>query len=239
MVTRGVFITGTDTGVGKTMVGGILAAGLRARGVDVGVMKPLESGCCRQNGRLQPQDALLLKEMAGVDDDIDLICPYCFEQPLAPGIAAEREGVEIDLARIVRAYEELKRLHEVIIVEGAGGVLVPVTAGLLAPDLMRVFGLPLLVVARARLGTINHTLLTINEARRLSLEVMGVVLNQDDPVPDPASESNAQILERFLTVPIIGKVPYFGTMLSPEEAAKVGILALHCLTDIEPAYQHQ
>lgn len=226
MPARGFFVSGTDTGVGKTLVAGLLAAGLAARGVNVGVMKPLESGCRRENGRLVPQDALFLKEMAGADDDLDLICPYRLEKPLAPGIAAEQEGVKVDLSAVARAYAELARRHEAVIVEGAGGLLVPVTPDLLAPYLIRMLDLPLLVIARARLGTINHTLLTVNEAGRWNLEVLGVVVNHTDELADPSAATNPQVMKRFLSVPIIGIVPYLDRVPSPEEAARIAARVL-------------
>lgn len=220
MPARGLYVCGTDTGVGKTLVAGLLAAGLAARGVNVGVMKPLESGCPRRNGQLVPQDALFLIEMAGVADDLDLICPYRLEKPLAPGVAAAEEGVRVELATAVAAFAELAGRHEVVIVEGAGGLLVPVTPHLLAPHLIRMLGLPMLVVARARLGTINHTLLTVNEARRWGLEVLGVVINHTDPLADLAAATNPQVLQRFLPVPLVGVIPYFEELPSPARAAK-------------------
>src|SRR4030095_1826448 len=126
------FIAGTDTNVGKTVVAGALAAFLRKRGCQVGVMKPLESGCLsgvRAKGRgkvLTKSDSLFLKEMAGTKDDLDLINTYAFEAPLAPGVAAEQEGVPIQMERILDNFQKLSMIHELLIVEGAGGVLVAI-----------------------------------------------------------------------------------------------------------------
>lgn len=109
---KGLFITGTDTGVGKTFFAGVLATVLRARGFDVGVMKPAETGCIRRDGRLYPQDALYLKEKAGSDDPIEQICPYALELPAAPSVAAEAAGVVINLEWIADRFHHLAARHQ-------------------------------------------------------------------------------------------------------------------------------
>src|SRR4030042_4169582 len=123
---KGIFVTGTDTGVGKTLVAGGLPALFRENGIDVGVMKPVESGCPRENGILVPKDALFLKEMSGCQDGLDLINPYALEHPLAPALAADLERVEIRLEVIQEAYSILASRHNLVLVEGAGGVVCPV-----------------------------------------------------------------------------------------------------------------
>jgi dethiobiotin synthetase len=217
----GLFVTGTDTGVGKTLVTGLLAAGLKARGLDVGVMKPLETGCAADEGDMRPEDALYLRQMAGVQDELDLICPYRLRDPLAPGVAAEEEGVEVNLIVIRKAYQELAQRHEFLLVESAGGLLVPLSGELLTPHLIKVLDLPVLVVARNRLGTVNHTLLTVNEARRWGLTVAGVLLNRCEPQPDLSVQSNARVLEKFLPVPLWGEVPYLTQLPDREQAARL------------------
>ncbi|MFQ5895774.1 MAG: dethiobiotin synthase, partial [Nitrospinota bacterium] len=162
----GLFVVGTGTGVGKTVVGGAIAAALRLAGEDVGVMKPAETGCpeagCPEGeGGLLPLDALFLRTMAGSDDPLDLVNPYRFRPPLAPAHAAEAEGRAVELGRIERAFRTLAAAHRYLIVEGAGGLLVPLSGKVLYPELIRRLRLPVLLVSPLGLGTINSTLLTL------------------------------------------------------------------------------
>ena len=205
---KGFFIAGTDTGVGKTFVVGTLAALLRSRGIDVGVMKPAETGCPRKDGRLQPQDALYLKEKAGSTDPLEEICPYPIELPAAPSVAAAAEGLVIDLDRIVEIFLRLVARHQLTLVEGAGGLLVPLTDTADYTHLIRRLEIPILVVARSSLGTINHTLLTLNWARHLQIPVLGVVVNNPVGPLSPAEEANLWVLLRRLDVPLLRCLPY-------------------------------
>ena len=206
---QGIFITGTDTGVGKTFVGAGLAAALREKGIDVGVMKPAETGCGFRNGMLVPRDALKLIKAGEVDDPLDLVNPYRFGAPLAPAIAAAREGKTIEIRRIVSAFRALARKHACMVVEGAGGIMVPLTTNHQYLDLAGVLNLPVLVVARPGLGTINHTLLTIMALRSRSLRVAGIVINhRSKKVSGLAERTGPPVIERLSGVPIIGHVTY-------------------------------
>lgn len=210
---KGIFVTGTDTGVGKTLVAGGLAALFRENGIDAGVMKPVESGCRHQDGVLVREDALLLKEMSGCQDELDLINPYAFKNPLAPALAAELEGVEIRLDIIREAYSTLTSRHELVVVEGAGGMLVPITQDLFMADLVKSLGgLPLLIVTRALLGTINHTLLTLDYSRKEGMKVLGVVMNQTSPECGLAESLNEGALRRWAKTPFLGSVPFLINM---------------------------
>jgi dethiobiotin synthetase len=204
----GVFITGTDTEVGKTLIAAGLVVALQDQGIDVGVMKPLESGAPSFESTPIPRDAFYLKEIAGVQDDLDLINPYCFQAPLAPGVAAEKEEVEVDLQRITEAYAELKERHGFMVIEGAGGLLVPIAGGTLLPDLIKLLDLPLLVVARTSLGTINHTLLTLSYCQREGLTVKGLIMSKTTPDADPSEDNNPQVITQFSRVPFLGSFPY-------------------------------
>ena len=186
----GIFVTGTDTGVGKTIVAATLTRLLRLRGINVGVMKPVTSGCREERGRLVSDDALLLCMAAGLPCGDD-IAPYLLREPLAPVEAARLDGVRIDAGRIKESYARLAASHEVVIVEGAGGLMVPLAEQMLTTDLIKFLDLPLLVVARANLGTVNHTLLTCFSARRLGLDVAGVVVNNYPQAPDLAEQGRA------------------------------------------------
>src|SRR5262249_26089394 len=141
----GLFITGTDTAVGKTLITAGIAAYLRARGLDVGVMKPVESGCL---SGAPSSDSVYLKKISQSTDDLDLINTYAFEPPLAPGVAAALEGVEISFDRILESFRRLELLHSMVLVEGAGGLLVPLSAKKTIADLIEFLGLPVLLVAR-------------------------------------------------------------------------------------------
>jgi len=198
----GLFVTGTDTGVGKTVVAGALAAALRRRGVDAGVMKPVQTGALdTPDGWISP-DARFLLAAAGVDDPPALACPLCFAAPAAPWVAAEAEGRAVDLSVILTAYEALRRRHEWLVVEGAGGLCVPLTETFLMSDLVRQLELPLLVVARARLGAINHTVLTVRAARAAGLEVRAVALNDFPESPSLAERTNARVIETLAEIPV-------------------------------------
>ena len=206
---KGIFVTGTDTGVGKTLVAGGLAALLRERGLDVGVMKPAESGCRRENGVLVPEDALFLREMSGCQDELELIIPYALGHPLAPALAAELEGVHIRIEAIREAYMTLTSRHDLVLVEGAGGMLVPLTTDRLVADLVKELGgLPLLIVTRALLGTINHSLLTLYYIRREAMDVLGIVMNHTRPEYGLPESLNPRVLQQWGKVPFLGTVPF-------------------------------
>ena len=202
----GVFITGTDTGVGKTFVARGIAAALRARGRRVGVMKPVETGCGGGLAR-RPADALALRAAAGSTASLDGICPYQLDAPLAPDVAARREKVRIDPAVIVAGFRAIETAHDFTLVEGAGGLLVPILERYTMADLARDLALPLLVVVHSKLGAINHTLLTIETAVARGLTVRGYVLNHVS-APDEAAATNASVLARCADAPCLGTIAW-------------------------------
>jgi len=206
---RGIFITGTDTGVGKTYVATGLAGALRGRGVDVGVMKPVETGCVRRRGRLVPSDAVALRNAAGVRDRFDDINPYRFAKPLAPSVAAALEKKTINPDRIRSALDRLCKNHRFVIVEGAGGIMVPLSGRYTYLDLAHDLGLPVLIVARPGLGTINHTLLTIEAVRRRRIVVAGVVINDTQGGRQGTAErTNPGVIRELSGVEIAGIIRY-------------------------------
>lgn len=198
----GVFISGTDTGVGKTLVACALARGLRAAGIDIGVMKPVETGVPAEG----PEDARALVRAAGVDDPISLVCPLQFEMPAAPDAAARAEGREASIGPIQEAYQALSSRHARMLVEGAGGLLVPFDAETTMADLAAALALPVLLVARASLGTINHTLLSVEECRRRGLDLIGVVVSHADGPISAADAANLETLKRALGERLVGEV---------------------------------
>jgi len=213
---RGLFVTGTDTGVGKTEVATAIVAGWRARGLDVGAMKAAQSGV--EDGT--ESDADRLREAAGGGDPPELVCPYTLAAPLAPAVAARLAGVEITLDRMLACAAELARRHAALVVEGAGGLLVPLAEGHTCADLAVALGLPVLVVARAGLGTVNHTALTCEALRARGLAVAGVVLNRVVAVADPSEPHNAAEIERLAGVRVIATLPH-----EPDPRARARLLA--------------
>ena len=207
-MSRGFFITGTDTGVGKTLVACGLAAAFRDAGFKVGVMKPAESGCRNEKGRLVPQDATFLKAAAGSSQPIERICPYRLGVPVAPSVAAAHAGVQIRPDFLVRLYRDMSAVHDFMLVEGAGGLLVPLRPSYTYADLAREIGLPILVVVGNRLGAINHALLTLDHAACLNLKVSGYVLNDMEGERTPATDTNADTLAEMTRVPCVGRIPF-------------------------------
>ena len=206
---KGIFITGTDTGVGKTFFACGLAALLKKSGYKVGVMKPVETGCVEGGGKLVPQDAAALKEASGCELPLEQICPYRFREPLAPSVAAEREAIRIDIDYLMSGYGEISETHDITIVEGAGGLLVPLLPSYTYADFAKVLKLPIIVVAANKLGMVNHLLLTLEHASCKGLSVLGYVLNQIESHPSLAAETNREALVSLTGVPCMGEVPYF------------------------------
>ncbi|MFZ2235723.1 MAG: dethiobiotin synthase [Dokdonella sp.] len=201
-MTNGVFITGTDTGVGKTRVAAALAHLLYLRGVSLRPRKPVESGCSEGPEGLIPQDATTLREAAGCTEPLDDICRYRLRAPLSPERAAAREGMSLDLARLHAACLHKTGSDDFLLVEGAGGFCSPIARGGLNADLAAGLGLPVLLVAADRLGTLNHTLLTVEAVRMRGLRLVGVILNQPTPQMDPTMD-NAEDLEHWLQLPVL------------------------------------
>lgn len=201
-----IFVTGTDTGCGKTTVGRALCAALRTRGQKIGVFKPIETGCEEVDGHLAPVDARALARAAGCTLPIDTICPNRFRMPASPERAAAEEGFLLDEAALIEAWKTVRKSFEFIVTEGAGGLLVPITTELMMVDLPKLFELPVVVVARDALGTVNHTLLTIEAIRARGLELGGVIFSSTDSAG--SSLDNARAITTHGEIPILGVLPY-------------------------------
>lgn len=206
---KGLFIAGTGTDVGKTHVTGVLLRGLRARGVNAGSIKPVQTGCAPGE---PPLDLAAHWQLAGWQptEAVARACaPYVFADPVSPHLAARREGVRLEVAAIAAAVRSAAQYFEFSLVEGAGGVLVPLNERETLLDLMRALALPVLVVAEVGVGTINHTLLTLAALRGAGMPVLGVVLNARVPVAQVGvAEDNAA------TIAVLGGCPVFG-IISP------------------------
>lgn len=198
---KGIFIAGTDTGVGKTLVAAGIARMFVNRGINVGVFKPIASG-----GLISEDGKMLQKAARLPDSTYPEIVPLHYKQPLAPWVAGWKEG-SVDLAKVEKAYWEAKKKYDCLIVEGIGGVLVPITKNFLAVDWAVKWKLPTLAVARAGLGTINHTLLTVEALQKRKVEVLGVVMNGYRG-KSIAEKTNVQALRKLLKVPVYGPLKY-------------------------------
>ena len=212
---RGWFVTGTDTGVGKTTVSCALLRALREQGIDAAGMKPIETGV----GAAGPLDAQALRLAAGALDPLDDVCPQRFALPAAPTVAAAAEARSVDLEAVHAAYARLAARHSCVVVEGAGGLLVPAAKGVTMADLAERLALPLLVVARAALGTINHTLLTLEGAYARGLQLAGVVVSHCDGPLSGADAANLAELRDALGGLLVGELPPLAPGATPQPGA--------------------
>ncbi|HEY5677347.1 MAG TPA: dethiobiotin synthase [Myxococcales bacterium] len=216
---KGFFVAGTDTGVGKTQIARALCAALAAKGLRPLALKPVETGCSKEN----PEDALALREACGGGQPLDEVCPYRFRLPAAPLVAAEAEGASVDLLLVERL---VARARTPIVVEAAGGLVVPLARAPLsldqtdpadrapAPaivtnlDLAERLGLPVVLVGRAGLGTLNHCALSAAALRRRGVPLLAIVLNRTSAEDDPSVESNARWVGELTGAKVLGPGPY-------------------------------
>ncbi|MDR3709614.1 MAG: dethiobiotin synthase [Capsulimonadaceae bacterium] len=212
MIAPGIFVTGTDTGVGKTVVTGALAGAFRARQINVGVYKPVLSGTEELVHTLSPivplDDAGYLHLLSGTKSSLAQVCPVRLKAPLAPSVAARLEGTSVPLDQILATYDVVAREHDVMLVEGAGGLAVPITDDYLMLDLARDLKTPIMIVARPNLGTINHTVLTVRFALEAGISVLGVVIGNWPNEPDLAERCAAEEILRHAHVPVLGIVAH-------------------------------
>lgn len=200
-----IFVTGTDTDVGKTVVTAGLAAVMQGLGYYMGVYKPVQSGAIDGGDRLISPD---LHFVHSIDPNVLIKSTYDFINPVAPSLAASVEGVEINVNNFIKDYNEMKKKCDLVIVEGAGGILAPVYKNFSNRDLIKLLKLPLLIVARPDLGTINHTLLTIEAAKNHSIDILGIVIsNYPQDTDDLAIKTSPEIIESLSGVKVLGILP--------------------------------
>ncbi|MFY0525486.1 dethiobiotin synthase [Archangium gephyra] len=197
------FVTGTDTGVGKTQASRALLSLLADAGLSPQGFKPYESGCASLSA---PADALSLREAARSELPLDVVCPHRFRAPLAPGIAARRLGREPDWNKTLAAWERVR--HGSVVVEGAGGLFVPLDSSHDVIDLISTLGLPVLLVARAGLGTLNHTALSLEALAARNIPVAAVLLSRGTPSRDPSERDNPALISERHHIQVLGPVPY-------------------------------
>lgn len=205
---RQLFITATDTGVGKTLVSGLLLGYLRGEGIKAGYQKWVATGC---DGKVE--DLARVLDLAGQEAEpprLDLQVPYRFRYPASPHLAAELAGREIEPKALIRAYEALKKNYEVLLVEGVGGPLVPLRRDLLLADLVASLRIPTLLVARSGLGTLNHTLLSMEALRRRGIQVLGVLLTDGPQEEEAIAADNLRTIAELGRVKVFGRLPWCG-----------------------------
>ncbi|TKB91055.1 MAG: dethiobiotin synthase [Nitrospira sp.] len=211
---RGVFVTATDTGVGKTLVASALVKCLTQCGIDVGVMKPIETGVSQSTKARS--DGARLRKAAGTDDPHVEVSPYVFRLPAAPFSAAQAEGKTVQMATILRTFRTLRQKHTFMVVEGVGGIYVPITETLNVSDLIYKMKLSVIVVGRSGVGGINHALLTLHALRDQNIPVVALVLNQQQPVRTKIAraqeESTVNLLRQLAGVPVVGPLLYTPTI---------------------------
>jgi len=209
MNNNGLFITGTDTGVGKTVITAGLLGALRKRGINAMAIKPIQSGGILRENHLVSEDAYFYGVVTDLPYTSRELNPICLQAPLAPAVAAEAEGVTVNLETMLDHFRRISTKHQFTLVEGAGGLIVPLAAtGETMADLAVSMGLPLLVVARPNLGTINHTCLTVAYAKTRGLKVAGIIINMfDHQNTGVAERTNPGLIETMTGVPILGLVP--------------------------------
>ncbi len=199
---RGLFITGTDTGVGKTAVGAALARLIAARGTTVRARKPVETGCHSDHGRLRPADAALLQAAAGAIEPLDTVCPFLFEVAVSAERAARLAGTRLSLDDLASACRAGVAAGDFLLVEGAGGLLSPLAEGATVADLAKALALPVLLVVPDRLGCLNHALLCAEAMSARGLRCAAIVLNRLSP-SHPAGLDNLDDLRRWVSVPVV------------------------------------
>lgn len=225
LTNRGYFVTGTDTGIGKTLAACALLHALAARGLRAVGMKPVAAGAVRRAGELCNADVEQLAAAGNVDAPRALRNPYCFEPPIAPHLAARLAGVEIRIAGILQAWRALARESDVVVVEGAGGFCVPINDREDMADLAASLRMPVVLVVGVRLGCLNHALLTTRAIRQRRLAFAGWIASHVDPRMAHA-EDNVAALERRLAAPCLARFPYSVTPDARELASGIDVSAL-------------
>jgi dethiobiotin synthetase len=234
----GIFFTGTDTSVGKTYIVAAVARTLRAQGRPVCVSKPVASGARLVSGRLLSDDTIALAEASGQSEELDRVTPFVFEEPLAPSVAARRQRRRLTVEDLVGAVDRARVPGVPLLVEGIGGLLCPLTDRDTVADLAAALRMPIVIVARRSLGTLNHTLLTIEAAQSRSLDIAGLIINEDVPATDLAAETNVAEIRRRTDVPVLAVVPNTPEPGVPRALTAVDWWSLCGMKTALPAKEH-
>ena len=201
------FVTGTDTGVGKTAITAGIAGSLRNLGINVGVMKPIATGY-QQKAGYKSSDVTILAEAAGIKDPEDLINPVFLPIPTSPYDASKLLSVPIDMPLILTKFKKLLSLHDMILIEGIGGIMTPITKNFFVADMIKAMAIETIIVTRATLGTLNHTVMTCKMCKDYDIKVKGLVINNFDEKGTPAEKSAPTTLYELTGINIIGIIPF-------------------------------
>ncbi len=229
---KGLFITGTDTGVGKTVVTAGLVRFARTIGIRCVAVKPVETGCSVQSGILYPEDGALLTAASQNDLSIDECTPFRFSLPASPARAAAMEGSRIFVSDLVEHVLAIGDARDFVVVEGAGGLMVPIEARLMMIDFVERLGYPVLLVARTKLGTINHTLLSVEALRSREVSIAGIVLSSLDENTGPEEQYTRSDIERLVGDIPVTIVPHLGSEITADPAKIAEAMAEACGTDL-------
>jgi dethiobiotin synthetase len=201
------FVTGTDTGVGKTVMTAAIAACLRKRGIDVGVMKPIACGTPQKIG-FKSSDASLLRDASGVKDSEEVINPVFLPLHTAPYDVTKILNLSVDMPMIFNKFQELMKMHQMILVEGIGGIMTPITKNFFVADMIKAMGLETIIVTRATLGTLNHTIMTFKMCQQYQIPVKGIIVNYFDEKGTSSEKNAPNTLYELTGVPILGIIPF-------------------------------
>ena len=214
---KGYFISGTDTGVGKTVVTACLLAFYHKKGITTGVMKPIETGVDPACSSEANSDAKFLQEVSGNQDELEEICPIRLKPAASPLQASRMSNQPVDIDLIMQNYNQLQMRYDQILVEGVGGLMVPIKSDYMTSDLIKDLQLPLIIVSRIALGTLNHTLLTVKIAQKTKIEIAGIILNhQRVGPPNKVELGQADLIQELSGIPILGECPFLGP-ISPDQ----------------------
>ena len=201
------FITGTDTGVGKTHITATLAACIKKLGINVGVMKPVATGMPQKSG-FKSSDVSLLCHACGVDDSEDLVNPIFMPIPSSPYDASKMLNIEFKPEIIFEKFEKLKQKYEMLLVEGIGGIMTPLSKDFFVADMIKKMQLETIIVTRSTLGTLNHTMMTVNTCRDYEIPVKGIIINNYDEKGSPVEKNSPLTIHEITKIPILGIIPF-------------------------------
>jgi dethiobiotin synthetase len=206
---HGIFITGTNTGVGKTAIAAALAWTLKKRKIDVGVMKPFATANRVFSKKYRSQDTAILAKASGVNDPDCNLNPFFYSIAASPLIASDlKHGSPVNIKRAVQELKRLGRKHDFLIAEGIGGIMVPLTENECIADFVKQVDLPVVIVSTAKLGTLNHTLLTVMACKKFELKITGIVLNKTSKKPNIVEQKTAEVIERLTRIKVLAVIPF-------------------------------
>ncbi len=208
---KSVFVTGTDTDVGKTCVAAGLAVTLRKSGVDVGVMKPFAAGSAQSQTGFQSKDVEILRRASQITDPESLINPQFFPVPSSPYTAWKNLKTKPKVNPVLSAFEELSKLHSMLLVEGIGGIMTPILRNYFVTDLIREMKIPAVIVTRTRIGTVNHTVMTVQMCKKYKIPLRGIIINDIDSHGYTVKELSRD-LKNLTGVPVLGSIPFLRDM---------------------------